>query len=243
VAVRRLVLAAEVDPGTEDVQAIADRMVNATARWWACVSSWIEIVTGQHLTHVGHHVPQVIGNRIPIWLNEAGGQHSSPMKVPAKMRIELSPLHVVDDHVFQSAALLAEPGPPLSWVLLRDARSLNDAGQYRRAVIDAATASDVAVTQLLDAELQVKNPTNRTQILNKSLMLGQKLSQLETLGSPLPQSFRDKLVAKRNVAVHEGAVIGEQECSDAIDEAVLVVEKAFPLPIPPGGGTALVRMW
>lgn len=50
-------------------------------------------------------------------------------------------------------------------------------------------------------------------------------------------------MAKRNVAVHEGAVIGKQECTDAIDEAVLVVEKAFPLPAPPGSAIALVRLW
>jgi hypothetical protein len=145
--------------------------------------------------------------------------------------------------VSRSAALLAEPAPPLAWVLLRDARSLMNAAQYRRAVIDAATASDLAVTQLLDTELQIKNPTDRTQILAKNMMLGQKLVQLTKLGSPLPQSFNDKLVSKRNVAVHEGAVIGKKDCSPAIREAVLVVEEAFPLPAPPGGGAAFIRLW
>lgn len=91
-------------------------------------------------------------------------------------------MHIVDRNIFRAAALLSEPGPPLSWILLRDARSLKDAGQYRRAVIDAAAASDIAVTQLLDAELQSKNPANRTQIMTKSPMLGQKLTQLASLG-------------------------------------------------------------
>lgn len=45
VAVRRLVLTSEVDTDIETVQEIADRMIKATARWWASVSSWIEIVT------------------------------------------------------------------------------------------------------------------------------------------------------------------------------------------------------
>jgi hypothetical protein len=41
-------------------------------------------------------------------------------------------------------------------VLLRDARSLMNAAQYRRAVIDAATASDLAV-------LNCSTPSSRSR--------------------------------------------------------------------------------
>jgi hypothetical protein len=215
-------------------------VVEATATWWASVSAWLELITGQHLTHVGHYKPQVIGNPTPIWLISEEG--STPMTIRTTNRIELSPLNLVDNSIFRHVAFLAEPGPPLAWTLLRDARSLKNVGQYRRAVIDAATAADLAVTQLLDEQLQIHNPTDRAAILQKSPMLGQKVKELSKLVAPLPQSFNDKLVYKRNVAVQEGAIITNQQCGDAIGEAVSVVEKAFPLPKLPAG-QPLKRLW
>ena len=243
VAVKRLVLTSQFDPDVEDAQVVAEQVVEATASWWAAVSAWVELITGQHLTHVGHYKPQVLGNVTPIWLIGEDGFSSTSMKIRTTSRIELSPLNLVDSSIFRNVLFLAEPGPPLAWTLLRGARSLKNVGQHRRAVIDAATAADLGVTQLLDEQLQIHNPTERAATLQKNPMLGQKVKQLSKLGVPLPQSFNDKLVCKRNVAVHEGAIITNQQCSDAIGEAVSVVEKAFPLPKLPTTAQSLKRLW
>jgi hypothetical protein len=144
--------------------------------------------------------------------------------------------------VSRSAALLAEPAPPLAWVLLRDARSLMNAAQYRRAVIDAATASDLAV---LTARHRAPDQEPHRPNTNP----GQEYDARTEACAAHEARFTtativyDKLVSKRNVAVHEGAVIGKKDCSPAIREAVLVVEEAFPLPAPPGWGAAFIRLW
>ncbi|OBK90567.1 hypothetical protein [Mycolicibacter sinensis] len=243
VAIKRLVLTSPVDPDVEDVQQIAEHVVAATDTWWSAISAWVEIITGQHLTHVGHHKPDVVGNPTSIWLVAEDGFQSAPVTIPTVYRMQLSPLNLVDSAMLRSAALLADPGPPLAWTLLRDARSLKNVRQYRRAVIDSATAADVAVTQLLDDQLSIHNPQDRPKILKESRMLGSKLHQLSKVGTSLPQSFQDKLVDKRNVAVHEGASITDSECGDAIAEAASVVELAFPLPTPPGTDQQLHRLW
>jgi hypothetical protein len=61
---------------------------------------------------------------------------------------------------------LAGEDPPLAWILLRDARSLREAGQCRRAVIDAATSAELAVTAMLDDLL--KNPKKRAKPKKKT---------------------------------------------------------------------------
>ena len=53
---------------------------------------------------------------------------------------------------------VADDGPSLAWILLRDARSLAAADQRRRAVIDAATAAELAVTAMLDDLLKSETP-------------------------------------------------------------------------------------
>ncbi len=40
--------------------------------------------------------------------------------------------------------------PPDEWLFIRDARSFDNAKQYRRAVIDACTAAELSRTTLID---------------------------------------------------------------------------------------------
>lgn len=46
-----------------------------------------------------------------------------------------------------------DQAPPAEWLFIRDARSLLGAGQNRRAMIDAGTAAEVAMTNLIDRYL------------------------------------------------------------------------------------------
>ncbi|MET0995644.1 MAG: hypothetical protein ABWY20_16875 [Mycobacterium sp.] len=140
-------------------------------------------------------------------------------------------------------ALVPDGPPPLAWTLLRDARSLHEVSQHRRAVIDAATAAELAVTKMLDSLLTSHTLTKRAKLLKQNQMLGQKTALLGKLGSPLSQSFYDDLVCKRNDAVHDGVNITPAECEKAIAEAVGVVETAYPLPVPRGFTHPLQRHW
>jgi hypothetical protein len=55
---------------------------------------------------------------------------------------------------------------------LTDARSMHNDGQWRRAVIDAATAAEVAITSWLDNRLASAEPDAKAAVMNTPLTLG-----------------------------------------------------------------------
>lgn len=110
-------------------------------------------------------------------------------------------------------------------------------------MIDAATAAELAVGELLDDRLKNVEEAVREALLGRRPMLGSKVALLEELGQGLPGSFTERLVNKRNRAVHRGVDPTFDECDAAIREALPLVEQVFPLPTPPGAASALVCLW
>ena len=211
--------------------------------WWDNVRTWLEISTGQRLSQVGaQQQPWNSGTRTRIWLASSGTKRErwkgGSTEITCPQRV-----HGVDSDDFAACAALSEVEPPLAWTLLRDARALQGVGQYRRAVIDAATAAELAVGELLDDRLKNVEEVVREALLGNRPMLGAKTALLEKLGQGLPRSFTDDLVNKRNKAVHRGWEPTSDECESAIREALAQVERVFRLPTPPGADSALVCRW
>lgn len=244
VVVKQLAFTTEIDDGA-DVEATAELIAGAMDVWWDHVRGWLEVMAGQHLTMVGHHKMEYIGSKTPMWALCKDGTRRTPISIAGSSSIRLGREKVVgvDRDIFRDCVSLADEGPSLAWILLRDARSLAAAGQFRRAIIDAATAGELAVTAMLDASLNTETQNEATRLRIGANNLGRKLGLLASRGHSLPQSFRRDLVYKRNDAVHEGIPISPGDCRAAIVEAAGVVETAFPLPTPPGASRALRRLW
>ncbi|MFX0575054.1 hypothetical protein [Nocardia nepalensis] len=140
-------------------------------------------------------------------------------------------------HCFTLAGAMKTPSLP--WLLIRDARSLHHVRQYRRAVIDAGSAAEIAVKELIRANLPATLPPKLAEKLTEG-QLGPALNTLKDSGYiTTPRDFTTRLVRVRNNVVHmnaDGAVSGAQSL-DAIVVAAELVEAAEPLP--PG----LVREW
>jgi hypothetical protein len=74
VVVQQLAFDTEItDDG--DLPHAVESIVAAMDAWWVNVRAWLEIVTGQHLTQVGHQEVEVIGNKTPIWELQEDGTH------------------------------------------------------------------------------------------------------------------------------------------------------------------------
>ncbi|OBA64699.1 hypothetical protein A5647_24815 [Mycobacterium sp. 1100029.7] len=216
---------------------------NEIDAWWDRVRTWLEISTGQGLAQVG--AKQQTWNsdsRTRIWLASSGVKREEWKGGGTEITCPQI-VHGVNADVFEACAALSEVEPPLAWTLLRDARALQGVGQYRRAVIDAATAAELAVGELLDDRLKNVEKVVREALLESKPMLGSRTALLEKLGQGLPKSFTDRLVNKRNKAVHRGVDPTLDECESAIREAVNLVERVFPLPAPPGAVSSLVCRW
>ena len=77
---------------------------------------------------------------------------------------------------------------------------------WRVAIIDAATAVEVALTAGLIARLSDEASSHVTQeLLDKTRTLGGRLGLAKRLGMPLPDKINEDLVQRRNAVVHQGA--------------------------------------
>lgn len=118
-----------------------------------------------------------------------------------------------------------------------------NADQYRRAVIDAATAAEIAATKLIDGLVVGRAPEERNQLLMKHQTHGGKTKLLAKLGDPPPATFWADLVDRRNDAVHGGLDVGFPQWRAASLAALTLVERAFPLPTAPGASAPLTCHW
>ena len=116
--------------------------------------------------------------------------------------------------------------PPLEYLLVSNARIDLHLSRTRRAVLDAATAVELALNAIL-----VSHPTAAN---TSPKMLGKLVQTLDNAGS-LPTGVQaatltTQLINIRNRTVHNGYVPSHGEADAAVRIAVQVVEAAVPLP-------------
>ncbi len=138
-----------------------------------------------------------------------------------------------------SAFTLAARGArlPVEHQLLMDARNALWAGDYRRAVIDAGTASEVALASAITVGLQGKRVASEfiEQAIKAANGVVGLLELYISLGYKLPVSKNkvgDRLANKRNDAAHAGREPTDVETRGALEVAQQIVDAARPLPAP-----------
>lgn len=184
----------------------AQTIYDALDSWWVCVSSWVELFTHQDLNPPVRKRPQPLGATVPFW-SSRDGKTPYVVSVAGSRSMTLPrPVHLLDTETFQQCLDLAAAGhePPLEWTLIRDARSLLLVDHYRRAVIDAGTAAELAITRKLDDLLNGTEAAVKDALLAKYRMLGASSDLLTKLGGKLPDKFRTNLIEARNRAAHAG---------------------------------------
>lgn len=223
---------------------LAQQILHHIDDWWDNVRTWLEIATNQRLVQIGHENDDWLNphKRTSIW---AGGETGRPDELRVGGTVIRGPERVigVTAEILQDCAALAATPPALAWRLLRDARALQNADQLRRAVIDAATAAELAATKRIDDLLANEADPKRQEILRKAKTLGRKAKALEKVGEELPANFYIDLVDRRNDAVHEGIEVRYPEWEAALRAALALVERVFPLPTAPGSSGPLTCNW
>jgi hypothetical protein len=120
--------------------------------------------------------------------------------------------------------------PPLAQVLLTTARRAAAAGNARLAVIDAATAVEVALTAGLEDHLSGEASARVVRALIKGTrMLGPRLALAKDLGMPMPDRIQADLVERRNTVIHQGTAVTGDDAQAAITAAGKLVEQYQPL--------------
>lgn len=240
--VHRFGVAIDVEGDDDNVREVGRRIAEAMSTWWAAVSAWIEVLHRQDLSRLGPVEPGIkftdttLRSRLytlhghPIHGEDGAilpvGSSQFGVTWPNYTPISADQLQRCIDY-----AQLHGP-PPDEWLLIRDANSLYAGQDYRRAVLDAGLAAELAVTTLIRIHLTAGNHPDVNGQLNAHRMLGKLCSYwTNDCGGSLPVNFRQRLIERRNAATHAGVQIPEADVQDVIAVAREIVEQATPLPV------------
>jgi hypothetical protein len=203
--------------------------------WWDLVSSWISIFTKQDFVEIGKTRSGIRVGPIVTWCG-SGDQlrvnGSRDASIPIVNDVGVDRLNEI---TLLRCMTLAGNGtqPPDEWLFIRDARSLVNAKQYRRAVIDACTAAELSLTTLIDNKFAADGTSTKDR--KKQFDSHHGISKLKALHNKvgaagnLPKRLVEDVGATRNKAAHRGYSPTIDETELAIETAVLVVEQAYPL--------------
>jgi hypothetical protein len=211
--------------------------------WWKHFTSWVGILASQDLLGSPEwdwRRREIIGPDQLEWTSDGHGQRAVFYSGAPKKRVS-DTFRILELHDLEACATAAgnQGPPPVEWLLIRDARSEANAGwdlhandSLRRAVIDAATAAELAMTALIDKYLDDANALEpvRKALARSSMNLGGKKEVLNLLRPGLLHNrVQNDLINKRNGASHRGEQYDEDETQAALDIATAIVESAYPL--------------
>ena len=181
-------------------------LARAMERWFDAVRTWAETLTGQDLDP-NHRV----------FSSKEYGEHLTLLDpAPATngpIALSLSIPHVVPVSASEWRMLLARVAageePPLEEQLNRDARAAFNREQYRRSVIDAASAAEIVLHRLIATsvtEAQLPNSEYRRRLLKLDMQpLGDLVKIADAAGVDVEVDGLAALVRVRNDAIHRGA--------------------------------------
>jgi hypothetical protein len=219
----------------QEFEEATKRFLSEFDHWWTRFTAWVGVVTGQDFLGLGGYVRQgTKSGDIRTWTCDTTGHRAGrgirSSYPPARYGIPPIKLQLADLQKCVNAT--GRQDPPAEWSLIRDARLLLNAGHIRRAVLDAGTAAELAMTTLVDKYLDDANTQEplRTAITRGYNNLGSKNALLKLFQPGLmPQQTQPDLIDKRNTASHGGDEITVDEAIKAIETASAIVDAAHPL--------------
>jgi hypothetical protein len=214
--------------------AAADDFLNELDDWWTRFTSWVGILASQDFVRLGSGMGGIKTRPLSMWTSNADGQRAGRdirSYVPEHGIVPMSVLELHDLQACVTATGSEEP-PPAEWLFIRDARSLLNGGQSRRAVIDAGTAAELALTTLIDRYLISANTDERVRkALTKRYtgLEGRTALVRRLLPGLLSDQLQRDLIDPRNLATHGGHSFTDAAAQTAVDLATVIVEEAQPL--------------
>jgi hypothetical protein len=198
------------------------RLLEAVLEWYDSLIHWIWVVTAQSLDPTNPD-PKVVNRRSRniVLAARAGDVMSFPTSGEASMTIVVdlgSPKseRLVNRRVLDYIVPRVGNGtPPLMWELLASARMAARRGDVRRALIDAGTAAESALSVLAPPAPKAR-PT-----------LGTQVKDAPKKGIVLPSDTWTVLVEPRNHAIHRG-----QWSPGGVDRALEIAEDIVALADP-----------
>ena len=133
----------------EEFQDAACAVGKELAVWWDSVSDWLGVLTVQDFVRLGKRQESTLAKGFHAWSGDANGVRRAGI-TSVEHNVGGAGVEVLEREQLQRAMTLAanETQPFDEWLFIRDARSLLRAGEFRRAIIDAGSAAELAVENL-----------------------------------------------------------------------------------------------
>jgi len=167
------------------------------------------------------HMPHGPG-RIELYVNEEAGLRRVSDARTKEFVVEMSEqdeaLHL---NQFMEASRLPSLNlsPRLEYRLLLEAYTARKNADYRKAIIEAATALEVCLTKRIMEELDAQRVTFGEQLLQKFRMLGGRFELARMIGIPLPQKdYVTIVINPRNEVIHGASFSSQAVANEVISE-------------------------
>jgi len=211
-------------------EAEAQRLLHAMDDWLKLLNVWVEVIAKVDLNYRGQ-ITQHNTFDTHVWLDtrNKGGKdihcrHGASIIAVFPSAVSITPL--------QWRKILAKTSngerPPESYMFLRDARRMLNIKRYRRAVLDAATATEMALTKLRDDTLATVTPELAAYVQTKSQQISGLVEFHKRNRQPLPDRIQQDIAEPRNKAIHEGKEPSLDVAKECLLKAEQVVEQVFP---------------
>lgn len=225
VCIKRVRLWFPVSPVEATNPLLGPQLDNRLSPWWDALSAWVEVATGQDLASLGDRRPKQ-PQTFHLW----GGNPDGTMR-PLAMMVHgtfFPPFHPLPSDGLRACLSAVAEGrvAPPERLHLSDARSLHNNGQWRRAVIDAATAAEVGITSWIDSNADAKV---KADLAKKPRTLGALWRLYGELGGAVPDDFQNLVVDPRNDAAHRGMSLTSEQSAAAIDATEALLKATTPL--------------
>lgn len=195
----------------------ADQLGWVIQAWFDDVRTWVEVITGQDLDP-NHRVYDavIIGAGLEFITPKLKGALGMQLTTPRVLPIPADAWRKVLEHVRDGVR------PPLVEELCRDARAAERRGFYRRTAIDSAAALEMALEQILTAEVDQLPMGQQKRVHEGPSGLGVWLSIAKESGRKfaVPHDRLVEVKAKRNDAVHHGVVPNPDEACRVVQTVI-----------------------
>jgi len=200
--------------------------------WWSRLVEWIGVVTSQDLIELGRKPSNPHFYGITMRIDDVSNDQEPgfcSINFDDQPPLCGSPLTRAQlDRCMKLAGNTQRP--PLAWLLLRDARSLYRSTEYRRAILDAGTATELALTALIDSYAARSGNPELVETMRNTQMLGPKLAlALQYVPDSVPDHLRSRVIKPRNRATHEGEQTERGVAEFALNAATELIVNAYPL--------------
>lgn len=221
----------KIDIPEDDVESAAEKIYENFNAWLGLFEQYVTLFTTQNI-----RLP-VTGGDGPGRIELYDNREDKIVYIPDKRAIPIT-LYVctgktsLDLRQLKDAISFSSSGFPLrlEYRMLLQAYHARGEGDYRKAIIEAATALEISLTERIKEEFQSQNISFGEALLKKYRMLGGRFELARVLGIPLPdKDYKGLLIEPRNEVIHKADFPTRDMANQVINDVKEILDLFSPI--------------